>query len=270
VVVDLNHVKDTRFPFLSDFFRVCKQNEFTLPVVETIFQFWLAVWPRLLAWGHFVRLVYPALARTPERMLQVFFQVFYHDDLMLIHRLVPETTPQSDEIAYALVMYLCDLASGVETRPYDQSTTLREFISRYITALSVIPENDLPKTFVCRQPVVVDPRPISSQQTEFFPKLANLAKHFVIACASNEMIWDDRVLLFIDYFIRGQQLRTQLLPLKRTVTIKMPKKDIVIRSDLTLSPWVPQKTLDLFAFIHNHPEIIPDPETTLVHISHMQ
>lgn len=271
VVIDLDLVKDTQFPFLSDFFRVCKRNNLALPVVETVFQFWLAVWPRLIAWGHFSRLVYPALAKKQERALEVFFEVFYHNDLLLIHRLVPETTPQSIEIAHALVMYLCDLAGGggggADTRLYDQSTVLREFISRYITALSVVPENDLPKTFVCRP--VIDTSKSSQHQDNFFPELAHLAKHFVNACATNNMIWDDRILLFMEYFIMGRQIRTQLLPLRRTVTIKMPKKDIVIKSDLTLSPWISQTSLELFKFMGNHPEVVPDPDTTLIHISHM-
>lgn len=278
--------RTTEFPELS---RVCEMlnhyeeggTPLTLPQIELILRFWIAVWTLLLDWIHTVRIVVPAFVRPTlaggDAILHIFFALFYPDTLSLLYGTTVEEDsnnndipPAIETVASALVEYLSS-ALGTGGHYLRRSTVLRRYIASYITAVRLYPSDDIPKTFVCPSAA----RPIDGSTTlthaAFLASLATLLRAFIRAHDSFSIPWDDRFLLFFQYVITGKQYSTQLLPHKRILVIpNRGKKDILIKSQLQLSAWTPPDLLDRFSFLEDHPLIFLHPRATLIQISHLR
>jgi len=76
----------------------------------------------------------------------------------------------------------------------------------------------------------------------------------------------------MQYFLVNRQFNDRLMPMKRTIVIPTEpgKKDITIRSDLKISPFLPSGIVEKFDFLSAHPDLIQKPQTTLIQLSHLR
>lgn len=270
--VALRRIEDTKtieFPELTQFLRTCYEHEVDLRIVEVILEFWIAVWPKILAWSRFSRLVFPTRVRRSEVSFRLFFQVFYKDDLTVLHDLLPDPTPpRAAVLTDTLVAYLCSL-NPTEGRALGVSTVLRGHVAAYVTAALEYPIGGLPLTFVCRDPI--DPLPAASSSPAsiplgtFYDELHTFLHAYTTASINLDVPWDDRILLYMQYFILGHQTSTQLLPEKRTLVIRNKMSQVALRPSL----WVSPQIMERFAFLRDLPDLISRPEKTLLQISHL-
>lgn len=267
----LRRIEDTKamqFPALTQFLRTCSEHRVDLRIVEIILEFWIAVWPRILAWSRFTRLVFPTRIRRSDALFTLFFRVFYKDDLTILRELLPSPIPPKTAIlTEALVTYLCAL-NPAEGRTLGVSTVLRQHVAAYVSATLECPLDALPLTFVCRDPVEPIPAVPSSGSMPlgvFYDHLDTLLHAYTVASIDLGVPWDDRILLYIQYFILGHQTSTQLLPEKRTLVIRNKMSQVALRPSL----WVSPEIMERFDFLRDLPDLIPHPEKTLLQISHL-